>query len=179
VFVSNHVTMVDHALILLALPGRFRRRLAIAMDAETLDKWRHPPPGTTVFVRGLYLLQYVLAMLFFGGFYLPQKSGFRRSFARAGDLMDRGYNILVFPEGQRTKHGRLHPFLAGTGLLIGQLDAAVVPLRIDGLWELKRARKYVAAAGTLSLAIGEPLRYSPLERPERIARDLEDIVGRL
>src|SRR5206468_8507500 len=36
VFICNHVTMVDHALVLLALPGRFRTRMAIAMDGEQL-----------------------------------------------------------------------------------------------------------------------------------------------
>jgi len=179
VFVCNHISLVDHAFVLLALPGARRRRLAIAMDAETLHKWRHPPAGTALFTRLYYLFQYFLAIVIFNGFYLPQKSGFRRSFASAGDLMDRGYSLLIFPEGQRTKHGRLHPFLAGTGLLISQLSAPVVPMRIDGLWELKRARKHFARPGRVSLTIGEPLRYSIGDEPERIAGHLEMVVGQL
>ncbi|PYS96155.1 MAG: hypothetical protein DMF65_13375, partial [Acidobacteria bacterium] len=41
-FVSNHITYFDHALILSALPGRFRRRLAVAMEGERLRWWRQP-----------------------------------------------------------------------------------------------------------------------------------------
>ena len=36
VFISNHVTMVDHALVLFALPARFNTRMAIAQDGEIL-----------------------------------------------------------------------------------------------------------------------------------------------
>lgn len=176
VFVCNHISLVDHAFVLLALPGALRRTLAIAMDAETLHKWRHPPTGTPFFVRLCGSFQYFLAIAVFNGFYLPQKSGFRRSFASAGELMDRGFSILIFPEGQRTKHGQLHPFLAGTGLLISQLSAPVVPMRIDGLWELRQARKRFARPGRVALTIGEPLRYSAAAEPERIAADLETVV---
>jgi long-chain acyl-CoA synthetase len=59
VFICNHVTMVDHALVLLALPGRFRTRMAIAMDGEQLREWLHPQPGTGLLIRLIRLLKYV------------------------------------------------------------------------------------------------------------------------
>jgi long-chain acyl-CoA synthetase len=179
VFVCNHITLADHAILLLALPRRLRRRMVIAMDAETLHKWVYPPPGAGVATRLSYRVQYVLAMLFFNGLYLPQKSGFRRSFARAGELMDRGYNLMIFPEGQRTKHGRLHPFMHGTGLLISQLNAPVVPVRIDGVWELKQQKRHFARPGEITLTIGPPRHYSAHDEPGRIARDLEAVVRAL
>src|SRR5258705_7612813 len=51
VFVCNHVTMADHALVLLALPRRFRTRMAIAIDGELLRDWLHPPAGQGLFPR--------------------------------------------------------------------------------------------------------------------------------
>src|SRR5258705_10031434 len=102
VFICNHVTMVDHALVLLALPGSIRRRLAIAMDGELLREWRHAPAGTKLLIRLLHLVEYLLIVLFFNVFSMPRKTGFRRSFAFAGELMDSGYSILIFPDGQRT-----------------------------------------------------------------------------
>ena len=33
-------------------------------------------------------------------------AGFRRSFAHAGEAMDRGYSVLIFPEGARTRRAR-------------------------------------------------------------------------
>jgi long-chain acyl-CoA synthetase len=179
IFICNHVTMVDHALVLLAIPRRFRARTAIAMDGEQLREWLHPQPGTSRFLRLLYLLEYVSVVFFFNVFSMPQKSGFRRSFMFAGELMDRGFSLMVFPEGQRTKHGALNPFMPGTGLLIQKLGAPVVPVRIDGLWEPKKAGRHFARPGEVSVIIGEPVTYSPQKEPDAITADLEKHVRAL
>jgi len=178
-FICNHVTMNDHALVLLALSGEFRHRMSIAMDGELLREWRHPRPGTGLFIRLRYLFQYVSVVLFFNVFSMPQKSGFRRSFMFAGEMMDAGFNLLVFPEGQRTKDGDLKPFMAGTGLLIQKLGAQVIPIRIDGLWELKQAGRHFAKRGEVSINIGQPLNYSQEHAPEAIAMDLAEQVSNL
>jgi long-chain acyl-CoA synthetase len=171
VFICNHVTMVDHALILFALPARFNTKIVIAQDGELLRDWRHRPKGTNPFTRLLYLLQYFSVVLFFNVFSMPQKSGFRRSFDFAGEMMDRGYNLMVFPEGRRTRDGAMHPFMLGTGLLIRELNAPVVPMRIDGLWKLKQANRHFAWPGEVSVIVGEPVRYSNQDAPEQITRD--------
>jgi len=176
VFVSNHVTMLDHALILFALPARFRTRTAIAQDGEVLREWRHPPQSAGVFRRLLNLGEYFLVVLFFNVFSLPQQSGFRQSFRFAGELIDRGYNLMLFPEGERTKHGRMNPFRLGVGLLARELHTPIVPVRIDGLWKFKQANRHFAWPGQISVNIGEPVRYSRQEAPEKIARDLEQRV---
>ena len=173
VFVSNHVTMADHALILFALPPRFRTRTAIAQDGELLREWRHPRKSAGVFRRLFNLCEYFLVVLFFNVFSLPQKSGFRQSFRFAGELIDRGYNLMLFPEGERTKHGRMNPFRLGIGLLARELQTPVVPVRIDGLWKFKQAKRHFARPGQISVHIGAPVSYSSQDTPESIARDLE------
>ena len=97
----------------------------------------------------------------------------------AGEAMDHGFNLMVFPEGQRTKHGALNPFMPGTGLLIQKLDAPVVPMRIKGLWELKKAGRHFGWPGEVSVIIGEPVTYSPQQDPQAIAADLADRVRKL
>ena len=179
VFICNHVTMVDHALVMLALPGRFRNRMAIAMDGEQLREWLNSSPETGLLTRLLGLLKYVSVVFFFNVFSMPQKSGFRRSFLFAGEMMDQGSSLLVFPEGQRTKHGAMNPFMPGTGLLIQELDAPVVPMRIDGLWELKKAGRHFARPGEVALIIGEPITYSPQKDPQAITVDLAEHVSAL
>ncbi|HEV2903622.1 MAG TPA: 1-acyl-sn-glycerol-3-phosphate acyltransferase, partial [Pyrinomonadaceae bacterium] len=179
VFVCNHVTMVDHALVLFALPARFKTRIAIAQDGELLREWRYPSAATRLNRRLLNLLKYFFVMLFFNVFPMPQKSGFRRSFSFAGELMDRGYNVMVFPEGKRTEHGGMNPFRVGAGLLIQQLDAPVVPMRIDGLWELKQKTRRFARPGEISVTIGEPIQYDDQDREEQIVKDLEERVKEL
>ena len=156
-FISNHVAMVDAALILLAVPARFRRKLAIAMEGEVLRGWRHPSSGTGWFKRLISLSNYLLVVGLFNVFPLPQRSGFRRSFDFAGESMDRGYSVLVFPEGARTQDGEMKPFMEGIGLLAKNLKVPVVPTRIEGLFSLKKRRKKFARRGEVKVTIGQPI----------------------
>ncbi len=178
-FICNHITMVDAALVISAMPGRFKRRLAIAMIGEMLRDWRHPPEGTGWPARLAWRVAYWLVLCLFNAFSLPQESGFRRSFAFAGRAVDRGYNLLVFPEGQRTHDGRMNPFMGGTGLMVAGLNIRVIPVRIAGLFELKRRRRYFALPGEITVTFGEPVSYSRGEDPARITRDLERRIASL
>lgn len=179
-FVSNHITYIDHALILYALPGRFRRRLAIAQEGERLRHWRRPPAGTPLLRRLRWQAQYFLVVLFFNTFSLPQKSGFRRSFAYAGESVDRGHSVLVFPEGTRTPDGRLCRFMGGTGLLATKLGIPVVPLYIDGLGELKRrGRRVLAPTGSITVHVGRPVSFDTTDDPSAVTRDIERRVAAL
>jgi long-chain acyl-CoA synthetase len=172
-FIANHITIADPALVLLALPARWRSRIAIAMIGEFLREWRHPPAGTSWLKRVVWRVKYVLVVALFNVFSLPQQSGFRRSFAFAGETMDRGYSLLVFPEGQRTTHGRLNPFMAGTGLLVKKLAVPVIPIRIDGLFELKQLHRYFARPGQVSVTIGAPINFTHDQTPAQVTKELE------
>jgi long-chain acyl-CoA synthetase len=178
-FVCNHVTMADGALVLAALPSRFRHRLAVATQGELLRDWRHPPRAARWHQRLWGPALHAAAALLFGVYPLPRRSGFRRSFAFAGDAVDRGQSLLVFPEGRRTPDGRIQPFLPGIGLLADGLRVPVVPLRIDGLFELKQRRRHVARRGEVSVTFGAPARYEAGTGPAAITRDLERRVGDL
>jgi long-chain acyl-CoA synthetase len=179
-FVSNHITYFDHALIMSALPGRFRRRLAIAQEGERLRWWRRPPAGTPLLKRLRWLAQYFAVVVVFNTFSLPKASGFRRSFAYAGESVDRGYNLLVFPEGIRADAPGMNPFRGGIGVLASKLSIPVVPVRIDGLLELKLSgRRGFTAPHNVTVRLGEPVTYTPDTDPAKITADLERRVKEL
>jgi long-chain acyl-CoA synthetase len=178
-FVCNHVTRADQALVLWALTGRHRRRLAIAMEGEMLRDWRHAPPGTHWLKRLRELAQYALVVALFNVFPLPKRSGFRRSFAFAGESVDRDYSVLVFPEGRRSPDGRPQPFMAGAGLLATKLGVPVVPVHLGGLGPLKRQRRYFAEPGEVTLTVGEPVVFPRDEDAARVAAELERRVAAL
>jgi long-chain acyl-CoA synthetase len=176
-FISNHITYFDHALVMSAMPGRFRRRLAIAQEGERLRWWRKPPVGTPFFRRLRWRLQYFLVVVIFNTFSLPKASGFRRSFAYAGESVDRGYNLLVFPEGIRAEQLGMNTFRPGIGVLAAQLGIPVVPVRIDGLIELKiSGRRGFTAPHRVTIRIGDPVTYTGDEDAAAIAADLEQRV---
>jgi len=178
-FIANHITMADAALILRAAPARFQRRLAIAMEGEVLRGWRHPPAGTHWFQRLIGPAKYALVVSLFNVFPLPQKSGFRKSFEFAGEAMDRGYSVLVFPEGRRTPDGEMKPFMDGIGLLAKKLAVPVVPSNIDGLYALKKSRTKFARSGQITVALGEPVIFAHDEDPGAITTELEKRVAEL
>src|SRR5262249_46030674 len=83
----------------------------------------------------------------------------------AGRLVDEGASVLIFPEGERTPDGKIHAFRSGAGLLAARLNVPVIPMRIDGLWDLKRAGKRFAAPGRIKVTIGAPLKFGPTMDP--------------
>ena len=174
--VSNHVTFLDIAWILPALPARFRNRLATAMGGERLTQMRGPSSNLSLFERVAGRLQYFLVLTLFNVFPLPRQSGFLKSFAFAGDLADRGWNILVFPEGKTTDDGKMSSFRAGIGLLAKQLNVPVVPMYLDGLFDLKKGNLIFARPGHVQVNIGNPVRFGPEQDPNDIARELERLV---
>ncbi len=180
IFASNHVTRVDPPIIMSALPHRFRSRLAIAMDGEMLEGYRHPPAGTPWLARVRLFFQYWLVTALFNVFPLPRRSGFRESFNYAGEAMDGGYNVLIFPEGETAKEARLQKFQSGVGVLESGLEAAVVPISITGLYELKaEGRRFFARPGSVTIAFGQPIPFDPEESPAKIAQKLEEQIAKL
>jgi long-chain acyl-CoA synthetase len=177
--VANHITFFDPVYVLEGLPWRLRRRLAVAMDGELLESMRNPPPSTGFFAGLLGRAGYFLVVSLFNVFPLPRRSGFRKSFAFAGDLIDRGWSVLVFPEGERAKTTRMNPFRAGIGLLATRLGVPVVPVHLGGISELREAGKHWARPGQIKVSVGAPIHFAETDPAEQIARDLERRVDAL
>jgi long-chain acyl-CoA synthetase len=177
--VSNHVTDVDVGLLQTALPPRLRHKLATATGGEALERLRSPAADRVWFKRIYDRVQWTLGVALLNLFPLPRQSGFRKSFAYAGEAVDRGYSVLVFPEGKHTTDGKLCPFRTGVGLLANNLRIPILPMRIDGLFEVKNAGKKFAAPGKIQVRIGKPVQFAPETDPEEIARVLQKAVGDL
>jgi long-chain acyl-CoA synthetase len=124
-------------------------------------------------------VKWVLGVSLLNLFPLPREAGFRESFAYAGESVDRGYSVLVFPEGRHTTDGKMLPFRAGIGLLANNLQVPIVPMRIDGLFELKQAEKKIAGPGRVKVKMGAPIHFARGSDPARIARELQKMVERL
>ena len=177
--ISNHIDDIDVGFIQTALPARFRYRLATATGGEALEALRTPPTGRGVFGRILDRIEWTLGVSLLNLFPLPREAGFRQSFAYAGEAVDRGYSVLIFPEGRHTVDGRMNPFRAGIGLLAQNLGIPVLPMRIDGLFELKKAGKKFALPWKIRVHIGKPVEFDPGTSAEQIARELEKRVSGL
>ena len=177
--IANHVTAYDGALILYALPGKLRRRMAIAMSGEILLDLRHGRNQQDAVRNLLAPAAYWLVTALFNVFPLPRQRGFQRSFAHAGEAMDRGYSVMIFPEGTRSPDGKLHQFRAGTGLLIQQSRVPVVPVALIGLGEIRAARTRWLRSGKLEVHVGTPVPLEEGAGPAQLTAKLEESVRRL
>jgi long-chain acyl-CoA synthetase len=153
------------------------------MSGEMLDDYRHfrnpklQRPSGRFFLPGP--LFYFLLTALFNVFPVPRRRDFQPSFAHAGRALDRGFNVLVFPEGTRSAEGRLAAFRPGIGLLAKQSGAKVLPVALRGLGELKTEERGWFRSGSIEVRVGRPLRISPGETEAEITRRLHDEVERL
>ncbi|HEV8414456.1 MAG TPA: lysophospholipid acyltransferase family protein, partial [Bryobacteraceae bacterium] len=177
--IANHITAYDGPLVQYALPGRMRRRIAVAMSGEMLDDFRHfrnPENGRfSLFGPAAYYLVTAL----FNVFPLPRLRDFQRSFAHAGEALDRGFHVLVFPEGARSTAGKLARFRPGVGLLVRQSGTAVLPVAIRGLGELKTRGRGWFRSGVIELRVGALVRFAPETSEAAITDRLHAEVERL
>jgi long-chain acyl-CoA synthetase len=180
--ICNHVTRrADVGFVLAALPPRFRHRLATAIGGETLQSMRQPPCDWFFAKRWAHQIGYWLVIALFNVFPLPRFSGFRESFRYAGESVDRGYSVLVFPEGETTtsESGEMAPFHPGIGLLAKNLRVPIVPMRMDGVWQMRREGRHLARFGEITLRIGAPVSFKDGTPPDEIARSLQSLVRSL
>jgi long-chain acyl-CoA synthetase len=177
--ISNHIGDVDVGFIQTALPFRLRHKLATAAGGEALEALRTPPQARNLFLRIFARIEWFLGVSLLNLFPLPREAGFRQSFAFAGESVDRGYSILVFPEGHHTTDGQLRPFRSGIGLLVNNLRIPVIPMRVDGLFELKKAGKRMAPPYQITVRIGKPLQFDIAGDPAGVAVKLQQAVKSL
>jgi long-chain acyl-CoA synthetase len=177
--VCNHIGDVDPGFVLTALPARLRHKLAVATGGEALEILRTPSANRNLVARAYDRIKWILGVSLLNLFPLPREAGFRESFAYAGECVDRGYSILVFPEGHHTVDGKLRHFRSGVGLLTKNLNVPVIPVRIDGLFEIKQAGRKFAWPGQVRVRLGTPIQFPSAADPQEIAHELQKLVETL
>jgi long-chain acyl-CoA synthetase len=178
IFASNHQSHMDVPVILAALPGRLRRRVAPAMAKEFFKAHFFPEQFTRTqwFTNSL---NYWLSAAFFNTFPLPQReAGARQTLRYAGDLIEDGFSILIFPEGRRTDQGEMQPFKPGIGMLGAKLAVPVIPVRLVGVEKVLHRSWKMAKPGRVTVKFGAPL-YLHGDNYEDLAAIVERAVVNL
>jgi long-chain acyl-CoA synthetase len=181
IFIANHTSQYDILYIIRALPWRLRKialgaAADLAFEFKPGDSWRK---WLYVHVSGF------LATLLMNLFPFSRGGHVKKSFEYLGELLDDGWNILLFPEGQITTTGEMDRFKGGIGLLAQAMQAPVVPVRIDGVWAIvpmpdrERLRWIPKRFGRVSVTFGQPIPIDPNAHPDQVARTCEEAIRSL
>jgi len=177
--IANHITAYDVPLILYGLPAHLRHRVAVAMSGEMLMDFRRGRGEPNAFLDALLPIVYWLITVLINVFPLPRLGGFRRSFEHAGRALDRGYSVIIFPEGHRSADGSLQPFRSGIGLLAQQAETDVLPVGLVGLDQIIQTNKRWFHAGRITVRVGEPIPYDPHSTPDQTTQRLQAAMAKL
>lgn len=139
VLVANHASHADTAALIAALPAR--RRPVIAAAA---DYWFGTPVRTAV-CRALA-----------AAFPVRRDGGGSEDIASAAAMLTAGRDVIVFPEGTRTRDGSIGVFRSGAERLARQSSAPLVPVGIAGTHDLLPVHGRLRR-GRITVRLGEPV----------------------
>ena len=143
-FAANHCLRLDNGLIIKAMPLRHRRRLAIAAWEELWSNFAyritHPLIGN--------------------GFPFSKEGAVRESLENMGRILDNGWSVLIYPEGELTVGGPMQPFRGGTGLLAVESGLPVVPVKLDILKIGSPTDFPLVGRGDVEVRFGNPIYFA-------------------
>lgn len=137
-YMSNHVTLIDHLIALAYLPGYL-------VGLEKVETLRLPVYGWAARRWGQVHIDRA------GG------PGALESCRAIEERLLAGTGVVLYPEGTRSRDGRLLPFKRGGFHIAVNTGADVVPLALKGLHGLLPPGRAFAAAGEVELHIGRPV----------------------
>jgi long-chain acyl-CoA synthetase len=149
--VANHTSHLDMGLVKLALQGEGERLVTLAARDYFFDT----PIKRAYFENFTNLIP------------MDRHGSLRESLALAGESLEHGYHLLIFPEGTRSKDGTLTEFKPTTGYLALSHGVDILPMYIGGAYEALPKGAFLPKANKLVVRIGPPLRIESYR--ERVA----------
>ncbi len=117
---ANHASHLDTPVIMQSLPARLRRRTGVVAAADYFFNKRL----TAWFVT-----------IAFATLPIERKSLSPLTQQRIEQMLEDGWSMLVYPEGTRTKSGKLQPLKSGTARFAIGYGLPIVPVYLTGTYE--------------------------------------------
>src|SRR6266508_1070853 len=123
IFAPNHHSHLDTALMVRAVPAAWRKRLVTAAAADYFfdKRWKAR-----------------LSALALNAVPIDRESPGRKSADQMALLIDRGWSLVIYPEGGRSPDGWGQPFKGGAAYLSGRCGVPVVPVHVEGTGRILR-----------------------------------------
>jgi len=150
IYVMNHQSMIDIAVGFVVIPANVR----------------------FVAKRVLLYVPFIGWYLWAMGMILVDRSNRERalkSLALAGERIRAGANIVAYPEGTRTRDGRILPFKKGPFMVALEAQVPIVPVAIEGAYRVLPRDGFSVRPGTIRVNFGAPIPTAGLGLADRDA----------
>jgi len=170
-FAANHCSHADTAAILGTLPWRIRRRTCVAAALDVFGPAKRRGPGYRMKAFRRECLQLLVAAGF-RAFAFDRYGPPIRSLRTVSDLIDHGWSVLLYPEGTRSRTGKMAEFKPGVGLIAKATGRPVIPIHVTGGNAILPCGAFLPRSARAVVRYGEPLWY---QRGESVS----DFVARV
>jgi 1-acyl-sn-glycerol-3-phosphate acyltransferase len=164
IFVANHSSHLDTPTILRALPLKWRQRTAVAAAADYFYKRRSNAWGVA---------------LLFNTVPLARKGGGMGSGAtdHVDRLIDQSWNLVMFPEGTRSRDGSIGKLHSGAAVLAAHHGIPIVPIFLEGThqamppgqnWPKRKRGRFFSQRHDVTTRFGEPIWPTEDQRPSEV-----------
>jgi 1-acyl-sn-glycerol-3-phosphate acyltransferase len=149
IFIANHQSHMDSPALYYALPWRYRMRLA---GGAAADRW---------FIKGRKGITNQPWFASLSGSFPITRGGGSATLDYPKWLIDQGESIMIFPEGTRSRSGKMVKFKHGPSILAVTKQVPVVPLYIQGTRSIRATGSREMTPGPVTVVIGKPRRFAP------------------
>ncbi|MCP9450867.1 MAG: AMP-binding protein, partial [Nitrospira sp.] len=163
IVISNHVSVLDPLAIIAALPDEVLHRTYWGGWTGIMFK----NPLMRLISRAVQVLP------------IDQSGRPLADVALGAAALARGYNLVWFPEGGRSRDGMLQPFQSGIGLLATAYPVCIVPAWIHGTFEALPTGARWPCRRPVTILFGEPIDPALLDIPESGADRYRGIAATL
>ena len=157
IFMSNHVSNLDGAILIPRIP----RRTSVLVKREL---WRVPILAQALTLASLVPVE------------RQNREAAIQSIKAAGEVMRRGINMTVYPEGTRSPDGRLLPFKKGPFHLAIETGFPIVPVTTLGTFEMMPKGKFASKGGTATLVFHPPINPKQFASREELTAAVENAI---
>jgi 1-acyl-sn-glycerol-3-phosphate acyltransferase len=158
IFMSSHVSNMDPAILIPLIP---RRTSALAKK----EVWRIPILAQALDMASLVPVE------------RDNRDAAIQSIRKAGEVMNQGINMTVYPEGTRSVDGRLLPFKKGPFHLAIETGVPVVPITMLGTYEMMPKGSMVTKGGTATVVFHPPMDPKSYASREELMQAVHDLIN--
>ena len=162
ILVGNHYSYLDIPCILAAVPQPIRFMAKISLFKIPIFGWSLARAG-----------------------FIPIDRKNRRtavkSFDLAAERIRKGNTIVIFPEEGRSREKQMRPFQRGAFLLALKSEQPIVPIAVDGTYEVFPAVRWNVKPGVVTIKVGTPIPTAglTLRDKDRLLNESRDQIQRM